>query len=100
MHLTLSLPMLPLCDQRQSANVALMRLGHVACLVMCITLFCDISLQTREITSAEDLFLANKPGNGKKNHKKCYFLNFKASKINFTENCGCMAAASFTLDEV
>ena len=29
--LTLSLPMSPLCDQRQSANVALMRLGHVAC---------------------------------------------------------------------
>ena len=30
-HLTLSLPMSPLCYQRQSANVAIMRLGHVAC---------------------------------------------------------------------
>ena len=29
--LTLSLPMSPFCDQRQSANVAYMRLGHVVC---------------------------------------------------------------------
>ena len=29
--LTLSLPMLPFGDQRQSANVAIMRFGHVAC---------------------------------------------------------------------
>ena len=29
--LTLSLPMSPICDQRQSANVALMRLVHVVC---------------------------------------------------------------------
>ena len=29
--LTLSLPMLPFGDQRQSANVAIWRLGHVVC---------------------------------------------------------------------
>ena len=33
--LTLSLPTSPFCDQRQSANVAYMPLGHVVC-------FCDV----------------------------------------------------------
>ena len=31
-ELTLSLPMSPFGDQRQSANVAIWRLGHVVCL--------------------------------------------------------------------
>ena len=34
--------------------------------VMYVTLFCDISMVTIEITLKEDYFIANKPGTGEK----------------------------------
>ena len=37
--------------------------------VMYVTLFCDISMVTIEITLKEDYFIANKPGTDEKNRK-------------------------------
>ena len=51
--LTLSLSMSPYGDQRQGANVAIWRLGHVVCfsdVYYTCTLFCYIVAKKREIT--------------------------------------------------
>ena len=74
--LTLSLPMLPFGDQRQSANVAIMRLEHVAC-------FSDVYypiLQHIVANKGDNInrgpVLANKLGNGKKIVKKMLISQF------------------------
>ena len=68
--------MSPFGDQRQSANVAIMRLGHVAC-------FSDVYypiLRHIVANKGDNLnrgpVLANKPGNGKKKRKKMLFSLF------------------------
>ena len=71
--------MSPFGDQRQSANFAIMRHGHVAC-------FSDVYYPIlRHIVANKEDNLNRGPVYGKqtrkwkKNRKKCYFLNFKAS---------------------
>ena len=75
--LTLSLPMSPLCDQRQSANVAIMRLGHVACFSDLYYPILRHIVANKGDNLTEDLFLANKPGNGKKIVKNVIFSILK-----------------------
>ena len=71
--------MSPFGDQRQSANVAIMRLGHVVC-------FSDVYYPIlRHIVANKGDNLYRRPDFCKqtrklqKNGKKCYFHNFKAS---------------------
>ena len=71
--------MSPFGDQRQGANVAIMRLGHVVC-------FSDMyNPILRHIVANKGDNLNRRPVFGKqtrkwqKNRKNCYFLNFKAS---------------------
>ena len=87
--LTLSLPMLPFCDQRQSANFTYMRLGHVVC-------FSDVYYPIlRYIVANKGDNLNRRPVFGKQTRqwqkivkKNVISIIFKASQINFRENCG------------
>ena len=71
--------MSPFGDQQQSANVAIMPLGHVAC-------FSDVYYPILRHIVANKVNLNRGPVFGKqtrkwqkKNRKKCYFLIFNAS---------------------
>ena len=92
--LTLSLPMSPFGDQRQSANVAIMRLGHVVC-------FSDVYyLILRHSVANNGDNLNRRPVFGKQTRKwqkKKILKNVIFSILKWVKS---MAAASFTLDEV
>ena len=80
--------MSPFGDQQQSANVAIMRLGHVVC-------FSDVYYPIlRQIVANKGDNLNRRPVFGKqtrkwqKNRKNVIFSILKLRKINFRENCG------------
>ena len=80
--------MSPFCDQRQSANVAYMRLGHVVC-------FSDVYYPIlRRIVANKGDNLNRRPVFGKQTRKwqkkivkNVISIIFKASQIYFRENC-------------